>query len=119
MDLEVSTENQNSINPNSHNLDSHKFITKHPSQNIDHTKKSMNAANRNNNNVDDIVVVHKIPKWPPAGGMAPMVQLSIMAGQYNRTTQPELKRHFEKQRLLAAAMKNAKTRGVAVIHPDE
>jgi hypothetical protein len=94
------------------------------SQNIDHKisitqQKNMNAANRNNNNnMDDIVVVHKIPKWPK-GGMSPWVQLDIMAGQYNRTTQPELDSRFEKQRLLAAVEANAKAQGVAVIHSDE
>jgi hypothetical protein len=83
-------------------------------------KQKMNAANNNNNsnNVDDIVVVHKIPKWPQ-GGMAPRVQLSIMAGQYNRTTQPELDSRFEKQRLLVASEKYAKALGVALIHPNE
>ena len=80
----------------------------------------MNANNNgiNNNNVDDNVVVHEIPKWPE-GGMSPWVQLDILAGQYNATTQPELDNRFQKQRLLAAAEKYAKARGVAVIHPDE
>jgi hypothetical protein len=77
----------------------------------------MNAANRNNNNVDDIVVVRKIPKWPE-GGMSSWVQLDIMAGQYIPTTQPELDSRFQKQRLLAAAMKNAKHNGVHVIRDD-
>jgi hypothetical protein len=48
-----------------------------------------NNNRNNNNNVDDIVVVHKIPKWPQVG-MAPGVQLDIMAGQYTRTTRYEL-----------------------------
>jgi hypothetical protein len=77
----------------------------------------MNAANRNNNNVDDIDVVHKIPKWPK-GGMSPWVQLDIMAGQYNPTTQLELDSGFQKQRLLAAAVKNAERNGVHVIRDD-
>jgi hypothetical protein len=76
----------------------------------------MNANNNgiNNNNVDDNVVVHEIPKWPQ-GGMSPWVQLDILAGQYNPTTQPELDSRFQKQRLLAAAEKYARARGVAVI----
>jgi hypothetical protein len=77
-----------------------------------------NNNNNNNNNVDDIMVVHTIPKWP-AGGMAPKVQLTIMAGLFNRTSEPELTRRFQNQRLLAAVKKDAKARGVAVIHPDE
>jgi hypothetical protein len=74
--------------------------------------------NNTNKNVGDVVVVHKIPKWP-AGGMAPRVQLTIMAGKYNRTSKPELDRRFDKQRELAAVEKFAITRGIAVIHPDE
>jgi hypothetical protein len=76
----------------------------------------MNANNNgiNNNNVDDNVVVHEIPKWPQ-GGMSPWVQLDILAGQYNPTTQPELDSRFQKQRLLAAAEQYARARGVAVI----
>jgi hypothetical protein len=77
----------------------------------------MNAANRNNNNVDDIVVIHKIPKWPE-DGMSPWVQLNIMAGQYNPTTQPELDSRFEKQRLLVAVERNADRNGVHVICDD-
>jgi hypothetical protein len=47
--------------------------------------------------------------------MAPRVRLTILAGQYNGTSQPELDCRFEKQRLLAAAEKYAKKIGVAVI----
>jgi hypothetical protein len=56
----------------------------------------MNANNNkrnkrnNNNNVDDIVVVHKIPKLT-RGGMAPRVQLGIMAGDYDDITCHELR----------------------------
>jgi hypothetical protein len=112
MDFEVSTENSNPKNPDSHNFDSShkKSLTK--------TKMNANNNGNNNNNVGDIVVVHEIPKWPE-GGMSPWVQLDILAGQYNATTQPELDNRFQKQRLLAAAEKYAKARGVAVIHPDE
>jgi hypothetical protein len=70
-----------------------------------------------NNNMDDIAVVHIIPKWP-CGGMAPRVQLGIMAGQYNRTAQPELKRRFEKQRLLGAVECNAERNGTHAIRDD-
>jgi hypothetical protein len=78
-----------------------------------------NADNkRNNNNVDDIVVVHKIPKLT-CGGMAPRVQLGIMAGDYDNITCHELDHRFDKARLLAAVEAYAKAPGVAVIHPDE
>jgi hypothetical protein len=44
-------------------------------------------TNNNYNNVDDIVVVHRIPAMDPSrGGHPPMVQLMIMAGQYDDTT---------------------------------
>jgi hypothetical protein len=60
----------------------------------------MNAnINRNKNNVDGIVVVHKIPKWL-RGGMAPRVQLGIISGDCY-----ELDRRFQAARLLAAPRK--------------
>jgi hypothetical protein len=119
MDFGVSTKNQN------FKILKNRFFTQ--IQKVGHkilhtnfkkslTKTKMNANNNgiNNNNVDDNVVVHEIPKWPE-GGLSPWVQLDILAGQYNATTQPELDSRFEKQRLLAAAEKYAKARGVAVI----
>jgi hypothetical protein len=53
--------------------------------------------------------------------MAPRVQLTIMAGMYKRTSQPELdRRRFNNQRLLAVVEKFGIARGiVAVIHPYE
>jgi hypothetical protein len=119
MDFGVSTKNQN------FKILKNRFFTQikkvghkilHTNFKKSLTKTKMNANNNgiNNNNVDDNVVVHEIPKWPE-GGLSPWVQLDILAGQYNATTQPELDSRFEKQRLLAAAEKYAKARGVAVI----
>jgi hypothetical protein len=74
--------------------------------------------NNNMNNVDDIMVVHKIPKLTRSG-MAPRAQLGIMVGNYDDITCHELDHRYEAARLLAAVEKNAKANGVAVIPHDD
>jgi hypothetical protein len=79
-----------------------------------------NNNNNNNNNVDDIVVVHRIPAMDPScGGHLPMVQLMIMAGQYDDTNSFFIDIVFAEDRWREAVEANAERRGVAVIRPDE
>jgi hypothetical protein len=66
----------------------------------------------------EVVVVHKIPR-KARGGLSPRVGLSILSGQWNHRTRPELNRRFQAARLvLAAVVADAERRGVAVIRDE-
>jgi hypothetical protein len=116
MNFEVSTENSNPKNPNSHNFD---FPHSHKSQKV----AQMNANNNNNNNnnqVNGVVVVHFIPAMDPSrGGWPPMIQFRIMTGDYRHEDKFWWDLMFHQDRWREARVANARAHGVAVINIDE
>jgi hypothetical protein len=117
MNFEVSTENSNPKNPNSHNFD---FPHSHKSQKVAQMNANNNNNNNNNNQVNGVVVVHFIPAMDPSrGGWPPRIQFRIMTGDYRHEDKFWWDLMFHQDRWREARVANARAHGVAVINIDE
>jgi hypothetical protein len=73
----------------------------------------------NEDRVDDVMVIHKIPIMASHGGVTPVLGLSILAGVCDNTTRGWAYRHFAEARLREAVEASAKRDGVAVSPPED